>query len=125
MSVNKNTGFLLIHGFTGSHHEMIPIEAHLSEKGYAVDNIILPGHETTPEAHAEIIWTEYVTYAQKRLNKLKENCSKCYVCGLSMGGAITHILGAKNPDLAGIIPMASPCGVIDWRIYLLRMFPFL
>ena len=65
---------------------MIPIETHLSEKGYAVDNIILLGHATTPEAHAEIIWTEYVTHAQKRLDKLKQNCSKCYACGLSMRG---------------------------------------
>ncbi len=125
MSDNAKTGFLLIHGFTGSHHEVLPLEQFFTKKGYVVDNITLPGHETTPEAHADIIWTEYIDFAQKRLNKMKTICSRCYVCGLSMGGAITHILGAKNPDLAGIIPMASPCGVPDWRISLLRILPFI
>jgi len=41
-----------------------------------------------------------------------------------MGGAITHILGARNPDLAGIIPMAAPYRVPDWKAVFLKVLPF-
>jgi carboxylesterase len=124
MGGENNKGFLLVHGFTGSHYEMAPLEVFFKEKGHEVDNITLPGHETTPEALAATPWTSIVDFAQARLDRLKPRCSRCFVCGLSMGGAITHILGANNPDLAGIIPMAAPYRVPDWKAVFLKVLPF-
>jgi carboxylesterase len=124
MPDRNRIGFLLVHGFTGSHYEMAPLEVFFKQEGHKVDNIILPGHETSPEALAKTEWTTILEFAQGRLDQLKQECRKCFVCGLSMGGAITHILGAQNSDLAGIIPMASPYTVPDWKALFLKILPF-
>lgn len=121
MSSKINIGFLLIHGFTGTHYEMQPLEDFLAKKGYTVENITLPGHETSEEDLKEKKWTDFTNFAQKELEKLKDKCEKVFVCGLSMGGAITLFLGAKNKDIEGIIPMAAVCKPPDWRMYLIAI----
>jgi len=123
MSSRNNIGFLLIHGFTGTHYEMQPLAEFLLQEGYIIENITLPGHETSEEDLMTKKWTDFTDFAQKELDKLKEKCEKVFVCGLSMGGAITLYLGAKNPDINGIIPMAAVCKPPDWRMYLLAI-PF-
>jgi len=120
---NYQTGFLLIHGFTGTHYEMEPLEDFLLKKGFIVDNITLPGHETSEDDLINTNWKDWVNHAQLRLDYLKKECQKVYVCGLSLGGAITLYLGARNPDLAGIIPMAAVYKTPDWRLYLLAFIP--
>ena len=124
MNVNNNVGFLLIHGFTGTHFEMDPLAEFLKEKGFNVVNTVLPGHETTEEDLVTKKWKDWVNHAQSELELLKKEFAKVFVFGLSMGGVITLCIGAKNPDLAGIIPMAAPIRPPDWRMYLFRIFPF-
>ncbi len=118
-----NTAFLLIHGFTGTHYEMIPLEKFLVSKGYYVNNVTLPGHETTIENMAKTKWEEWTIHAQNQLEGLCKKFSKVFIGGLSMGGAITLYLGANNPDIAGIITMAAPYKPVDWRMLLLRILP--
>ena len=119
----KNTAFLLIHGFTGTHYEMVPLEEFLVSKGYYVNNITLPGHETTIEDMAKTEWREWVRYAQNQLQDLCKDYENVFTVGLSMGGAITLYLGANNPDIAGIIVMAAPYKPVDWRMLLVRILP--
>ncbi len=121
MSSKKDIGFLLIHGFTGAHFEMQPLADFLIREGFTVENITLPGHETSEEDLMTKKWTDFTNFAQKELDKLKEKCEKVFVCGLSMGGAITLYLGATNPDIDGIIPMAAVCKPPDWRMYFLAI----
>ncbi len=122
-SNTKNTAVLLIHGFTGTHYEMVPLEEFLVSKGYYVNNITLPGHETTIENMANTKWEEWMKYAQNQLKDLCKKYNKVFIGGLSMGGAITLYLGANNPDIAGIIAMAAPYKPIDWRMLLVRILP--
>ncbi len=117
--------FLLIHGFTGAHHEMVPLAEFLREQGYSFKNITLPGHETSVDDLSKTKWTEWIDFAQSELDILKEKFERVYVCGLSMGGAITLLLGSRNRDLAGIIPLAAVHKVPDWRMYLIIGVPFL
>ncbi|MCK4972420.1 MAG: alpha/beta fold hydrolase [Candidatus Heimdallarchaeota archaeon] len=119
----KNTAFLLIHGFTGTHYEMVPLEEFLVSKGYYVNNITLPGHETTIEDLATTKWREWVKYAQNQLQDLRKDYENVFIGGLSMGGAITLYLGANNPDISGIIAMATPYKPVDWRMLLVRILP--
>ncbi len=119
----KNTAFLLIHGFTGTHYEMVPLEEFLVSKGYYVSNITLPGHETTIEDMTKTKWGEWVKYAQNQLKDLCKYYENVLICGLSMGGAITLYLGANNPGIAGIITIAAPYKPVDWRMLLVRILP--
>ena len=125
MSKKNSIAFLLIHGFTGTHYEMEPLAKHLRGKGIYVENIILPGHETSIEDLANKKWSDLTSYAQEQLDILKKNYDKVYVCGLSLGGAITLYLGADNHDIAGIIPLAAPVLSPDWRMGLLSFFKFI
>lgn len=125
MSDISSFSFLLIHGFTGTHFEMVPLAEFLEKQGYATKNITLPGHETSIEDLIKSKWTDWIKYAQTQLDILKEKYERVYVCGLSMGAAITLVLGARNSDLAGIIPMAAPYKSPDWRMYFIAAFPFL
>jgi len=125
MSDISSVSFLLIHGFTGTHFEMEPLAEFLEKQGYEIENITLPGHETSIEELNETKWTEWINYAQTHLDILKEKYERVYVCGLSMGAAITLVLGARNHDLAGIIPMAAPYKTPDWRMHLVVAIPFL
>ena len=121
---NNKIGFLLIHGFTGAHFEMEPLAEFLREKGFNVVNTILPGHETSEEDLTTKKWKDWINHAQAELDELKEKFSKVFVAGLSMGGVITLCIGAKNPDLTGIISMAAPIRPPDWRMHLFKIFPF-
>ena len=124
--MQKNTiSFLLIHGFTGTHYEMKPLEKFLVDKGFNVRNIILPGHETSLKDLASTKWQNWVVFAQNELDILKSTSEKVFISGLSMGGIITLVLGSNNEDVAGIIPMAAPCKVPDWRMYLFKIIPFI
>ncbi len=124
MSKENNTAFLLIHGFTGTHYEMEPLAKHLRNKGIHVENIILPGHETTLEDLKDRKWNELTDFAQEQLNALKDKFVRVYVCGLSLGAAITIYLGAQNPDIDGIISLAAPALSPDWRMGVLAFLPF-
>ncbi|MHA1260181.1 MAG: alpha/beta hydrolase [Candidatus Heimdallarchaeaceae archaeon] len=117
--------FMLIHGFTGTHYEMNPLEKFLKDKGYYVENLILPGHETSIEELEKYQWKDWVEYAQDRLEGLKSKEGKVFVCGLSLGGAITLYLGAKNQDLSGIVLMATPYKAPRWELHLFTIFPFI
>jgi len=119
----KNTAFLLIHGFTGTHYEMVPLEEFLVSKGYYVNNITLPGHESTIEDMAKTKWEEWVKYAQNQLKDLCKDYENVFIGGLSMGGAISLYLGANNPDISGIIALAAPYKPVDWRMLLVRILP--
>lgn len=116
MSNNNQIGFLLIHGFTGTHYEMIPLEELLLEKGFTVTNITLPGHETSENDLISKKWQNWLDYAQLKLDELKNKCKKVFVSGLSMGGTIALLLGARNNDLDGIITMAAIYKSPDWRM---------
>ena len=125
MSDISTISFLLIHGFTGTHFEMEPLTKFLGKQGFAIENITLPGHETSLEDLNKTKWTDWINYAQTKLDILKEKYERVYVCGLSMGAAITLVLGSRNSDLAGIIPMAAPYKSPDWRMYFIVAIPFL
>ncbi|MHA1198434.1 MAG: alpha/beta hydrolase [Candidatus Heimdallarchaeaceae archaeon] len=124
MSKEEKTAFLLIHGFTGTHYEMEPLAKYLRNKGIHAENIVLPGHETSVEDLKDRKWHELTDYAQEQLDILKQNFKSVYICGLSLGGAITLYLGANNPDIGGIIPLAAPAFSPDWRMVLLTYLPF-
>ncbi|MHA1685938.1 MAG: alpha/beta hydrolase [Candidatus Heimdallarchaeaceae archaeon] len=125
MSDGEKKVFLLIHGFSGTHYEMKPLEDFLKSKGYVTKNITLPGHETNPKDMAKRSWIEWVDFAQNALDELKREYEKVYVAGLSMGGSITLYLAAKNPDIAGIIPMAAAIEIPDKKAKILELLPFL
>ena len=101
---NKDIGVLLIHGFTGSPASMRPWAEYLSQRGFTVRVPLLPGHGTKPEDLNEVKWEQWLAKAEDELNELYKTCTKVFICGLSMGGAVTLYVASRNSQrLSGIV----------------------
>src|SRR5258708_13280958 len=100
-------GVLLIHGFCGTPPEMRGLGEHLAQSGFRVHGALLAGCGTTPEELAATNWTDWVASAQAQLDELKHECSQVFVAGQSMGGTLSLILAARNPDLVALATCAA------------------
>jgi carboxylesterase len=105
-SAGLRTGALLIHGFTGSVAETRPMGEYLAARGLAVRCPLLPGHGTTPLALTRIRWRAWTDHVEGVLADLQKGCDALFVGGLSLGSLLALWLGARHPDLAGLILMA-------------------
>ena len=124
MSKNALIGFLLIHGFASTKYSFQILVDSLKEKGYVVDALDLPGHNTSPQDMIGVKWTNWTDYCQNCLDNLKEKCKKVYIIGTSLGGTLTLYLGSTNPDIDGLIALATPYKSFNSKMKMLELFPF-
>jgi carboxylesterase len=110
-AAGDRVGVLLIHGYTGSVAEMRPMGAYLADRGLTVRCPLLPGHGTDPKDLTRIGWQEWVDEVETALHELQARCDTVFVGGLSLGSLLTLWLGAKHPDIAGLIAMAPAISV--------------
>lgn len=111
-------GLLLIHGFTGSAAEMLPLGAYFRDRGYSVHAPLLAGHGTTPEDMRHTRWPDWRTSVEQGLTVLqKEGCRYLFAAGLSMGGILALDL-ARRFELSGIISMCAPIKLKDKRSWM-------
>ncbi|MHA1124229.1 MAG: alpha/beta hydrolase [Candidatus Heimdallarchaeota archaeon] len=76
---------LLIHGFTASPTEMLPIGKYLHKKGYDVHSVLLAGHGTTPE---DLQTKKKDDWWLSVRNVFKKTTDFDYVIGFSMGALL-------------------------------------
>ncbi|ONN27162.1 esterase [Thermosipho affectus] len=105
---NNEKGILLIHGFTGSPHDMTYLAKSLNEEGYTVMVPRLPGHGTSSLDFLESNWRDWLRRSLDSYFDLAGLCKDVYVAGLSMGGVLTLVLASiVNPrkviSIAGAI----------------------
>jgi carboxylesterase len=99
-----STAVLLCHGFTGSPASLRPWAEHLAAEGHTVSLPLLPGHGTDWRELEITRWPDWYTAVERELLDLSQRCSRVFVAGLSMGGALTLRLAQERPDaVAGII----------------------
>jgi carboxylesterase len=100
-------GCLLIHGFTGSRHDLEPLQKSLIEQGYQVSVPILKGHEATTRELKNASRMDWVAGAQAALDRLRTHCESVIVIGFSMGGLVATNL-CQNNSLDGIVFINTP-----------------
>jgi carboxylesterase len=118
------TGILLIHGLTGTPGEVEPLGNYLAQKGISTLAPWLKGHGTTPRDLAKTTWQDWEDSVYEAYEELQRRCSEVYVAGLSMGGAQCLHLAANFP-VAGVISMATPVRIFDFRFNGIAFFRFL
>ncbi|MHA1187337.1 MAG: alpha/beta hydrolase [Candidatus Heimdallarchaeota archaeon] len=100
-------GCILSHGYTGTPKEVRELGKYLADKNITTIGPLLPGHGTTIEdlklTTANDWYNEYVNAVEK----LKEHCTKIFVCGLSLGGLLTLKYASEN-SVDGVITLAAP-----------------
>jgi carboxylesterase len=115
------TGCLLIHGFTGAPKEMRWMADHLAKQGFSVFAPRLFGHATHPSDLIRARWHDWVASAEDGYRILEKICSRIFIMGLSMGGVLTLILGARYPT-SGIVVMSTPHTIPNRLAKTLRPF---
>lgn len=101
-------GVLLIHGFTGSTAEFIPMAEYFNNLGYTVSVPLLKGHGTTPEDMAKTTWRDWWMSVLEGYDKLIQfGCKDIYVAGLSMGGVLA-LRFARELPVKGVVSMCAP-----------------
>ncbi|MCL2336936.1 MAG: alpha/beta fold hydrolase [Firmicutes bacterium] len=89
------TGVLLIHGFSGSRDELLPLKSHLEKCGFKVSLPVLAGHESTRQDFAQSKYTDWIRSAEEAAADLEKSCGPIIIVGFSMGGVITVNLYRK------------------------------
>lgn len=98
------TGVLLCHGFTGSPQSMRPWGEYLAERGLTVSVPLLPGHGTRWQDMQRTGWQDWYAEVDRELRALSDRCSRVFVGGLSMGGALALRLAAQHgAEISGIV----------------------
>jgi carboxylesterase len=123
-SQKGDTGILLLHGLSGTPGEVEPLGRYLSDNGISTLGPWLTGHGTSPKELAKTTWQDWAQSAKEAYDVLRSRCSKVFVGGLSMGADQALHLAAHHP-VAGVISMAAPVRIFDFRFNGIAFFRFL
>jgi carboxylesterase len=123
-SQKGDTGILLLHGLSGTPSEVQPLGDYLAEKGISTLGPWLQGHGTSPQDLAKTTWQDWARSAREAFESLRQRCKKVFVGGLSMGALQALHLAGHFP-VAGVISMAAPIRVFDFRFNGIAFFRFL
>jgi esterase/lipase/1-acyl-sn-glycerol-3-phosphate acyltransferase len=105
---DKKVGVLLVHGYMASPEEMRPLFEHLSARGFTVYSVRLAGHGTSPYDLLTRSWEDWFYTARIGYTVLSTLVDQIFICGFSMGGALSWHLAAHNPKkLSGIISISA------------------
>tara|TARA_Y100001970_G_scaffold2716_1_gene3228 strand:+ start:2384 stop:3133 length:750 start_codon:yes stop_codon:yes gene_type:complete len=98
LNLESKKGIMIIHGFSSTTFETLPLAKFLAEKGFRVSTHNLPGHGTTVEDCNSTKFQDWLNFVEINLAELSSSCDELYVVGLSMGS----VLGLY---LAGLFPI--------------------
>ena len=97
LNPNSKKGVMLIHGFTSTTYEMLPLAHFLELKGYRVVLDNLPGHGTTIEDCNLTKYPEWISFVEQRFAELSGECDELYIVGFSMGAILGLYLASLFP----------------------------
>ena len=99
--------FLLFHGLNDSTYVWADIAKSLSERGFDVRAVLLPGHGSHPDQMLDISYKSWFKAARQHLQLWYQGQTPIYLGGFSLGGVIATVLALENPDIAGLF-LVSP-----------------
>jgi len=112
-------GVLLLHGMTDSPYSLRALGERLSERGYWVIGLRLPGHGTAPSGMTTITWEDMAAAVRLAMEHLESKLKggAIHVFGYSTGAplALNHVLdamdGAPGPVPASLVLISPAIGV--------------
>jgi carboxylesterase len=120
------TGFLLIHGLSGTPVELRYIANGLARAGHTVYCPQLAGHCSTLDALTATTGHDWYDSVETALKRLSERCDHVFVGGLSMGAVLALRLAAQHPNVVNGTMLYAPTLWLDgwgvpWYSHLFRL----
>jgi carboxylesterase len=117
---------LLVHGFTGTPHEMRPLAEPLASAGFDVLGVRLPGHGAAPPGEPND-WPAWQHAVETGLGELEAasgsrslyEAGGAVVIGLSMGALLALDLAARVPERVRAVVALSPAITLPLPVRLL------
>jgi carboxylesterase len=111
------TGFLLLHGLSGTPVELRYIANGLTRAGHTVSCPQLAGHCGTLDDLTNTCWQDWHQSAEDALQKLRGHCDRIIVGGLSMGAVLALRVAAENRNTVDGIALYAPTLWLDgWAV---------
>lgn len=109
-AAGRDSGVLLLHGFTGSPSSMRELAERLAEAGHDVELPCLPGHGTTVDDMIATTWADWSGAVADAHEQLAARVERVVVAGQSMGGALALWTALQRPvtGLVCINPVVLP-----------------
>ncbi|HEX8974279.1 MAG TPA: alpha/beta fold hydrolase [Patescibacteria group bacterium] len=104
-------GVLLVHGWTSTPYEVRRLGKYLNENGYTVYGLQLSGHGTVPKDLENVKWSTWIQDVEEGYAKLRETCDKVFIGGTSLGSNVAMMFAKENPEVAGLVLMATPYAI--------------
>ncbi|MEH6457758.1 MAG: alpha/beta fold hydrolase [Cocleimonas sp.] len=94
--------FLLIHGLHDSPFVWRDVAQQLSQRGFDVRAILLPGHGTTPEHLLDVHYKDWLSTSRQHYKLWNTDETPFYLGGFSLGGVIATMLSLENNNVSGL-----------------------
>lgn len=108
---------LLLHGLCGTPVELGAIPKALTQNGYAVSSLEIPGYSAnlvTPGVSAN--WEDWCDAVDTEIVRLKEIHETVSLCGLSMGATLALATATRRHDILSIIALSPVLRYDGWSI---------
>lgn len=110
-----DTAVLLLHGLTGTPHEVRSLADALHAAGYAVRAPLLAGH-TDLDALERSTWRDWYRSAFEAFEQLQSEARNVVVLGFSMGSLLALRLAAlRSDDVHGVVAISVPLRFPWWQ----------
>jgi esterase/lipase/1-acyl-sn-glycerol-3-phosphate acyltransferase len=115
---NSAVGVLLIHGFSASPGEVMPLAKILNGQGFTVYIVRLRGHGTSPYDLQQRTWQDWYDSVRRGYAYLRTISDAQFVGGVSTGGALALYLAVHEPAIQGVFAVAAPIKLTNRAIHL-------
>ena len=117
-------GVLLVHGFTASPTETLPLGKYLHEKGYTAHGVLLAGHGTNYQELSRVPWQDWYESVETGYDYLQDRCEIIIPIGISLGALLCLYLLHKRPEskIQKLCLLAPPFALKSRLIKLIGIF---
>ncbi|ETW92739.1 MAG: hypothetical protein ETSY1_42350 [Candidatus Entotheonella factor] len=115
---NSAVGILLIHGFSASPGEVMPLAKTLNGQGFTVYLVRLRGHGTSPYDLQQRTWQDWYDSVHRGYAYLRTITDTQFAGGMSTGGGLALYLAVQEPSVQRVFAVAAPIKLTSRAIHL-------
>jgi len=95
--------FLLFHGLGDSAYVWSDMADAISQRGFDVRAVLLPGHGSHPSQMLDVSYKQWLATAREHIRLWRDDTTPLYLGGFSMGAVIASVMALEHDDIAGLL----------------------